>query len=77
MSGCGAPDDYDERRRTLSIEIERPDASEVYVEWLEGYESCVASMALLAGGGCASANHGRNVKATKVVYDPGSVTYGS
>jgi len=59
MSGCGTPDDYDERRRTLSIEIERLDASEVYVEWLDGYESCVATMALLAGGGCASANHGR------------------
>jgi hypothetical protein len=45
-----APDDYDQRRRTLSIEIERPNDSEVYVEWLDGYESCVATMALLAGG---------------------------
>jgi hypothetical protein len=45
-----APDDYDQRRRTLSIEIERPSDSEVYVEWLDGYESCVATMALLAGG---------------------------
>jgi hypothetical protein len=50
---ASAPDDYDQRRRTLSIEIERPNDSEVYVEWLDGYESRVATMALLAGGGGA------------------------
>ena len=44
------PDDYEQRRRTLSIEIERRNDCEVYVEWLDGYESCVATMALLFGG---------------------------
>ena len=44
------PDDYDQRRRTLSIEIERRNDCGLYIEWLDGYESCVATMALLAGG---------------------------
>ena len=44
------PDDYDQRRRTLRVEIERRNDCGLYVEWLDGYESCVATMALLAGG---------------------------
>ena len=43
-------DDYEQRRRTLSIELERRNDRGLYVEWLDGYESCVATMALLAGG---------------------------
>jgi hypothetical protein len=44
-----APDDYDRRRRTLSIEIDRHyEAAEfpVLVEWLDGYQDCVAAMEL-------------------------------
>ena len=50
---ASAPDDHDERRRTLSVEIERrydyvnfP----VQVEWLDGYQSRVAVMELNFGG---------------------------
>ena len=48
-----APDDHDERRRTLSVEIERMSESEgwpVQVEWLDGYQSRVALMELQYGG---------------------------
>jgi hypothetical protein len=45
-----SPDDYEQRRRTLSIELERRNDCELYVEWLDGYESCVAMMSLLFGG---------------------------
>jgi hypothetical protein len=46
-----APDDHDERRRTLSVEIERQSdlpMSPVRVEWLDGYQSRVAVMELHA-----------------------------
>jgi len=52
-----APDDHDERRQTLSIEIERTSESEgspVQVEWLDGYQSRVALMELHYGGAQAS-----------------------
>jgi len=52
-----APDDHDERRQTLSIEIERRSESEgspVHVEWLDGYQSRVALMELHYGGAQAS-----------------------
>jgi hypothetical protein len=44
-----APDDHDRRRRTLSIEIDRHYEASVFpvlVEWLDGYQDCVAAMEL-------------------------------